>query len=72
LITYLFDIGRSIVPFDFEVRDCWNVVFEIINSKDVSRSPTLPFVVRQTRRVISEELAIRNIVWMIAQTSLEA
>ena len=31
------------------------------------RSPTLPFVVRQTCRVIFEKLAIRNIVRMAAQ-----
>ena len=35
-------------------------------------SPTLSFVVRQNRGVISEKLAIRNIVRMAAQTGLAA
>ena len=38
----------------------------------MGRSLTRPFVIRQTRRVISEKLAVRNIVWMAAKPRLAA
>lgn len=60
LITYLFDIEGSIVPYDFEFRDGWRVFFEIIDSKEISRDRVCQRVINDNEKSYRADSSVND------------